>query len=81
VLVSGVYCVGKTSLVRVAVRVPLRVVGLELPHEDIRGRLDRAVTRGREDDLGTAAEWLAIGRGSGFEDLLLPSDRPSAAVS
>jgi hypothetical protein len=67
--------------VRVAVRVPLKVVGLELPHEDIRGRLDHAVTRGREDDLRAAAEWLALGRGSGFEDLLLPSDRPVSTLA
>jgi hypothetical protein len=67
--------------VRVAVHVPLRVVVLELPHKAIRRRLDRAVTRGREDDLCAAAEWLATGRGSGFEDLLLPSDRPVSALA
>jgi len=67
--------------VRVAVRVPLRVVGLELPQEGIRRRLDHAVTRGREDDLRAAAEWLATGRGTGFEDLVLPSDRPVSALA
>ena len=81
---AGVVSYGVSSYgydVRVAVRVPLKVVGLELPHEDIRGRLDHAVTRGREDDLRAAAEWLAVGRGSGFEDLILPSDRPVSTLA
>lgn len=61
---------------RRAVGIPLRVVGLRLPYSQIRGRLCGAVTRGRQDDLRAAGEWLTAGRGSGFEDLVLTSDRP-----
>ena len=67
--------------VRDAVAVPMRVVGLRLPHDDIRRRLDLAVTRGRQDDLRVAAEWLAAGRGNGFEDLVLTSDLPVRALA
>jgi hypothetical protein len=61
---------------RRALGMPLRVVGLRLPYADIRKRLSTAVTRGREDDLAVAGEWLTSGKGVGFEDLVLTSDRP-----
>jgi hypothetical protein len=67
---------GAVDDIRKAVGMPLRVVGLRLPYADIRDRLATAVTRGRQVDLAVAGEWLASGKGVGFEDLVLTSDRP-----
>jgi hypothetical protein len=61
---------------REALGIPLRVVGLRLPYTQIQQRLGVAVTRGRQDDLRVAGEWLTAGVGIGFEDLVLTSDRP-----
>jgi hypothetical protein len=52
------------------------VVGLRLPYPQIRQQLGGAVTRGRQDDLRVAGQWLTVGRGGGFENLVLTSDRP-----
>lgn len=66
---------------RAAVGIPVRVVGLQLPYREISHRLADAPTRGRRDDLREAAEWLAEGKGSGFEDLVLTSDRPVSQLA
>jgi len=63
--------------VRQAVPVPLRVVRLDVSAQLVADRLssDPAEER-RVDDLRVAREWLATGRGTGLEDLLVPGDQP-----
>jgi gluconate kinase len=56
-----------------AAAIPLRVVRLEAPLEEIDRRLRLDPTTGRRDDLQVAARWLADSVGVGVEDLALPN--------
>ena len=67
--------------IRETLAMPLTVVRLTLPIEEIRRRLGTAVTSGREDDLRVAEEWVADGRGEDVGDLILPNDRPIRDVA
>jgi len=67
--------------VREALRLPLRVVRLEVPLPDIERRLDRDVTSGRRDDLRAAAASIAAAEGAGVEDAAIGNDRPVGVVA
>jgi hypothetical protein len=54
---------------------PLRVVRLDLPVEEIEQRLASEVTSGRQADLHNAAAWIAASHGQGVEDLTVPNNR------
>jgi hypothetical protein len=60
---------------------PVTVVRLELPIEEIERRLLTDVTSGRKDDLRVAREWVASGAGTGMEDLTVSNDRPIREVA
>ncbi len=60
---------------------PVRVVRLAVTMDEIDRRLRSDVTRGREDDLREAGEWVAAGLGEGFEDLTVTNDRPIREVA
>lgn len=60
---------------------PLRVVRLDLPIEEIGQRLASDVTSGRQRDLRNAAAWIAASRGQGIEDLVVTNDRAIRAVA
>jgi RimJ/RimL family protein N-acetyltransferase len=66
---------------RAVLPMPLRVVGLVVPFEEIERRLGSDITAGRADDLREASAWLAKGEGSGFEDFAAPNDRPIREVA
>jgi hypothetical protein len=66
---------------RVALGMPLAVVRLTLPFEEIERRLSASVNAGREDDLRVAKEWLAEGRGYGIGDFVIENDRPVRDVA
>jgi hypothetical protein len=67
--------------VRRAVGVPVRVVRLTVPLEQIKQRLAGDVTSGRQDDLLAAAESLATGEGAGLEELAVSNDQPITAAA
>ena len=54
---------------------PLTVVRLTLPFEEIERRLSDSVTAGRKDDLEVARAWLAEGRGDCLGDLVIENVR------
>ena len=60
---------------------PLKVVRLTVPLQEIEKRLSHDVTTGRRDDLRAAAEWVAASSGVGIEDLTVPNDRPIREVA
>jgi len=66
---------------RAALPMPMRVVGLVVPFEEIEQRLGADVTTARADDLRDAAAWVAAGEGSGFEDRTVANDRPLRVVA
>jgi hypothetical protein len=72
---------GEVAGVREAVRVPLRVVRLEVPLPDIERRLAGDVTSGRRDDLRAAAASIAAAEGAGVEDAVIGNDRPVGVVA
>ncbi|HXS62812.1 MAG TPA: hypothetical protein VN767_08050 [Streptosporangiaceae bacterium] len=69
------------DVVRRAVGVPLRVVRLSVPLEQIEKRLASDVTSGRRADLIAAAESIEAGEGVGLEELAISNDQPITAVA
>ena len=72
---------GEVAGVREALRLPLRVVRLEVPLPDIERRLAGDVTSGRRDDLREAAASIAAAEGAGVEDVAVGNDRPIGVVA
>jgi len=66
---------------RSTLSMPLRVVRLTVPIDEIERRLSTDVTAGRRDDLVVAREWLVAGTGEGLEDLTVANDRPVREVA
>ena len=60
---------------------PLRVVRLTLPIDEIERRLESDPTSGRRDDLERAREQVADEVGAGLEDLAVANDRPIGEVA
>ena len=67
--------------IREALGVPLRVVRLSVPLQDIEVRLAADVTSGRRDDLRDAAASIAASEGVGVEDLVVKNDRPVSEIA
>ena len=60
---------------------PLRVVRLTVPLEEIEKRLRSEVTTGRREDLREAAVWGADSLGVGIEEVTVSNDRPIREVA
>jgi hypothetical protein len=60
---------------------PLRVVRLTVPLEEIEKRLRSDATTGRRADLREAATWVAASVGVGIEDETVANDRPIREVA
>jgi hypothetical protein len=60
---------------------PLRVVRLTVPLEEIEKRLRSDATTGRRADLREAAAWVAGSVGVGIEDETVSNDRPIREVA
>lgn len=66
---------------QLASAMPLRVVRLEVPLEDIARRLRSDPKTGRRDDLQEAARWLSESVGVGIEDLSIVNQGPIQNVA
>jgi hypothetical protein len=64
-----------------ALGMPLTVVRLTVPIEEIERRLSGSVTAGRLDDLRVARKWLAEGTGDDFGDVVIENDRDIRQVA
>jgi len=68
--------------IRAMLGIPLRVVRLTAPLEEIERRLDADPTSGRQDDLQEARQQMAAGEGVGLEDMAVSNaDRPIREVA
>jgi adenylylsulfate kinase-like enzyme len=67
--------------VRDELPIPLKVVRLVVPLEEIERRLAADVTTERREDLREAAAAIAASEGVGVEDLVVANDRPVASVA
>jgi len=72
---------GMLDGIKDALAVPLRVVRLSVPFDEIERRLSADVTSGRKDDLRDAAESVAMSEGAGVEDLLIENAGPVQDVA
>jgi len=72
---------GMLDGIKDALAVPLRVVRLSVPFDEIERRLSADVTSGRKDDLRDAAESVAMSKGAGVEDLLIENAGPVQDVA
>jgi adenylylsulfate kinase len=75
VLAGAVRSLNDLDDVRGAVGVPLRVVRLVVPIDEIARRLSRDVTTGRQRDVAHARRWLAQDIGADVGDLVVANDR------
>lgn len=66
---------------RAAAGMPLIVVRLTLPIDEIERRLSASVTAGRAHDMEVARVWYADRRGEAIGDLVLENDRPIVEVA
>jgi thymidylate kinase len=66
---------------RETIAMPLRVVELRVPWDEIERRLTDDLTAARADDLREAREWLAAGDHEGLADLTIDNDRPLREVA
>jgi chloramphenicol 3-O-phosphotransferase len=69
------------ALLQTALPMPVTLVRLDVPIEEIEARIGADATAGRQDDLRRAREWIAAGQGTGFEDLVIDNDRPIREVA
>jgi hypothetical protein len=72
---------GERDRLAAALGMPLRVVRLVVPIEEIERRLGGNPTSGRADDLREARIQVEERIGEGVEDLVVRSDRPIGEVS
>ena len=69
------------AMLRAALPMPLRVVRLTVPIEEIRRRAAPDTTTGRAGDLERAEAWLEADDGIGLDDLTVANDRPVNVVA
>ena len=69
------------AMLRSALPMPLRVVRLTVPIEEIRRRAASDTTTGRAGDLERSEAWLAADDGIGLDDLTVANDRPVNVVA
>jgi hypothetical protein len=67
--------------IREALDLPVRVVRLTVPLEEIRRRSAGDPTAQRQDDLRASAAAIAAGEGTGVEDTVISNDRPVPDVA
>jgi hypothetical protein len=72
---------GEVQEVREALGLPLHVTRLTVPLPEIEQRLAGDVTSGRRDDARAAAASIAVGEGTGVEDVVISNDRPIGVVA
>lgn len=72
---------GHVAALRDVLGMPLFVVRLTLPIDEIERRLSSFVTAGRKDDLEVARAQVAEGRGGDVGDLVIENDRPIREVA
>jgi adenylylsulfate kinase-like enzyme len=80
-LAHAVRHANQLDLLREAIAMPLRVVRLTLPLEEIRRRAAPDPTMGRAYDLERTEAWLAAGEEPEIADLVVTNDRPIDAVA
>jgi adenylate kinase family enzyme len=71
----------EVTTLRQVLDMPLRVVELTVPFDEIERRLTGDPTEARRDDLEMARAWLAERAATGFADLAVANDRTVRAVS
>lgn len=73
--------VEEVHALRTTLGMPLKVVRLTVPIDEIERRLSNSITAARADDLQVARHWVAEGRGEGVGDLVIENDRPIREVA
>jgi AAA domain len=81
VLARAVRDADQVASLRAAMAMPLTIVALEVPWDEIERRLASDPTGARADDLREARAWRSAGDHEGIEDLTLRNDRPLRAVA
>ena len=80
-LAGAMSSVDQLDDLRATLSMPLTVVRLTVPIDEIERRLGSSVTAGRHDDLRVAKGWIATGRGEALGDLAVENDRSIREVA
>jgi adenylylsulfate kinase-like enzyme len=75
VLARGMRNRAQVESLRETLGMPLTVVELQVPWDEIERRLSHDLTAARADDLREAREWLAAGDHVGLADITVDNDR------
>jgi energy-coupling factor transporter ATP-binding protein EcfA2 len=81
VLAGAIRDLAELEALEAKLSMPLRVVRLNVPLQEIEDRLRPDPTAGRRDDLRGAASWIAASVGVGVEDATVSNDRPIREVA
>jgi adenylylsulfate kinase-like enzyme len=81
VLAGLLTSVDERERLRETLGMPMRVIRLAVPIEEIERRLSPDPTSGRAGDLEEARRQVATGVGVGLEDIAVANDRPTADVA
>ena len=81
VLAGAIRDVAELETLEAELSMPLKVVRLTVPLQEIEDRLRPDPTAGRQDDLRGAASWVAASVGVGVEDRTVSNDRPIREVA
>ncbi len=81
VLAGTVTTLAEIESLQMAIDMPMAVIRLTTPIEEIEHRLAADPTTGRRDDLEQAREAIAAGAGADLGDLVVANDRPIGVVA
>lgn len=81
VLAYSIRDTAELDSIKAQLPMPLKVVRLTVPLQEIEERLRSDVTTGRQDDLREAASWVEAALGIGVEDATVSNDRPIREVA
>jgi energy-coupling factor transporter ATP-binding protein EcfA2 len=81
VLAGAIRDLAELEALKAELSMPLRVVRLTVPLQEIEDRLRPDPTAGRRDDLRGAVSWVAASVGVGVEDWTVSNDRPIREVA
>ena len=81
VLAGAIRGLAELEALKAELSMPLSVVRLTVPLQEIEDRLRPDPTAGRRDDLRVAASWVTDSVGVGLEDATVSNDRPIREVA
>ena len=81
VIAAAIRHAWEVEALRGVLPMPVTVVRLHVPLDEIERQIGSDDTAGRQDDLRRAREWIESGEGMGFEDVVIANTAPLREVA